>query len=375
MLSSLRSFIPPARAAAAALCLAASGCALDAGGRADTAEGIPHDQYDAIGYRLDWRGFPSVGERQRVRVIRPYADVVVVQESGSAVTAMEPGTGQVRWTNQLANPLTRFLDIHREGNRLLVPAEAQLHVLDLATGNLVDRQTYEKVASSGPVHAGSTLIFGTGVGEVLAHFMPSTVQGIKLWGFGMTGAIEVDPALIGGAAVGVICQSGEIAILGVDDGRLVGRARILGGASADPAASDSMMFVSSLDQSVYGIEADGGAIAWRYRTPYPVTRPPVYHERTVYVALRDEGLVAFDAASGAVRWKSAGVDGRVVGVRAGRLLAWDGQVVSAIDPRTGDVLARATLPRTRALAMDAFVDGNLYVASDRGVVSKFVPSR
>ncbi|HRQ74203.1 MAG TPA: PQQ-binding-like beta-propeller repeat protein, partial [Phycisphaerales bacterium] len=97
------------------------------------------------------------------------------------------------------------------------------------------------------------------------------------------------------------------------------------------------------------------------------------HQGVVYVGTDDRGLLALDAATGAERWAAAGVSGTVIGVRAGRLLVFSGTEAFTLDPDTGDIVERASLPGVAILRPDAFVDGNLYAVSAQGVVAKFVP--
>ncbi|NUQ52386.1 MAG: hypothetical protein HUU19_06770, partial [Phycisphaerales bacterium] len=68
-----------------------------------------------------------------------------------------------------------------------------------------------------------------------------------------------------------------------------------------------------------------------------------------------------------------GVAGRVVGLRAGRLLVWDGREAVTLDPARGSVIERATLEGVQGLVTDKMEDGVLYVITSSGVVAKFLP--
>lgn len=358
----------------------ASGCA---GGRASApplpverrAEAFKVDPaaYAELGYRLDWRSFPALSSRDaRVHTIEIYDDAIICQETGSIVTLLEPDTGERRWANELANRLTKFVGIMRKDTRVVVSSEADAYILDAATGNLVDRQTFASVVNTPGVLEGDIAVYGTGQGELLGHLLWSTgVRGVKAWGFGIPGSIEQPPVRIG-RVIGAASALGHVIFLDPASGQSVGRGRISGGIGAPPAASDGLIFLPGLDQSLYALEPSGNQV-WRYRTTSPIRQQPVHADGVVYCALADEGLVAFDSATGAVRWAAAGVDGHVVGRRGDRLIVWDGTTATTIDAARGDVISRVPLPGVSILKMSRFADGDLFAVSTHGVVARFVP--
>src|SRR5437764_27757 len=48
-----------------------------------------HDDWAKVGYRLDWVGFPFLGERKNpeVRIIKAYDDLLIAQDRQSTVAA------------------------------------------------------------------------------------------------------------------------------------------------------------------------------------------------------------------------------------------------------------------------------------------------
>jgi outer membrane protein assembly factor BamB len=138
-----------------------------------------------------------------------------------------------------------------------------------------------------------------------------------------------------------------------------------------------MMFVASLDHSLYAFSPASPTPVWRHRTDTPLRHEPAYHNGVVYCAVDGTGLVAFDArgfnGNAKELWTSPGVIGTVVGMRKGRLLVWTGTEGILIDPADGSIVDRATLSKVNMLKTDAFVDGNLYAVSEDGVVVKLLP--
>jgi outer membrane protein assembly factor BamB len=335
---------------------------------------IDHSDYARIGYRLDWVGYPTITGSQQIRDVAPYEDFVAVVEQGGLLTVMETNTGARRCGDQLGNPLTRFMGLDRANGRLIVATQSEVFGLNPITCNLEGRFSTDKIVSTPPLIYGNLIIFGTGAGELLAHAMTGSVEGVKVWGFGTGAAIEGEPVLIG-TRVGAVSQNGHVTFVDAQSGHLVGRTRIWGGLATDPVADDHTMYIASLDQSIYAIAADGGTLLWRYRTPYPLRTQPTLHTgedgTVLYAAVPGQGLVALDAATGAVRWTNAEFNGSVVAINRGRLVAFDGESAALLEPRNGDILERVSLPGIALLKPDKFEDGNLYIASRSGLVAKF----
>ena len=377
---------PLARASRLAACLTigllglivplAGGCASSGGSVGD---GSPEayarlsPMLDKVGYRWDWTGFPNPGRGESIASIDTYTDSVVTIDSTGKVTVLESANGRSRWTLELANRLTRFMGTARDpdparAGRLLVSTEAELFILDMANGNLVSRQHYDKLVNTRPLLYGPLAIYGTVSGEILGH-MPS--RGVKAWAFGAPGSIEYAPLLVGHAAAAV-SNSGSVSFVDASSGSLMGRNRMYGGIACSPCVAENLLIVASVDQSLYAY-APNGAQAWRYRTPSKLTDSPAYHDGTVYCAIPGQGMTAFDLATGAVKWSTPDVRGTMIGVRAGRLVAWDGAFMATLEPQTGSIIERVELPGVKLVALDKFVDGNMYAVNSAGVVGKFLP--
>ncbi len=332
---------------------------------------LDHEVYAKIGYRLDWVGFPTVTGRLPIQNFQGYPDLVVALEGGSFLSVLEPNTGAQRCADQLSNYLTKFVGFTREGKYLYVASEGEVFTLDTQTCNLVNRQRTARNVSTEPVLYNNLLIFGTGVGEVLAHIAAGGVGGVKAWGFLASGPIEHNPVVIG-TSVGAVTQTGQVVFLDAQTGGLIGRNSIYDGVACNPVTDGRLMFVASLDQSLYAFSPQGGSTVWRHRTGAPLKVQPTATADRVYCAIPNEGLTAFESGTGHVLWTTKGFNGTVVGTNHGRLLAWDGTEAALIDPARGDIIDRAKLPGAAMLKPDAFDDGKLYVVSKSGVVARFL---
>lgn len=339
----------------------------------DRAKAFPinHDGWARLGYRYDWTSYPYVSGKGRIRFADAYPDMVVVQESGGILSLIETSNGGVRWSAELANPLTKFVGNERDGDRIVCSSESEAFVLAAATGNIMARQRIDKVVNTDPIIIsrpnGGIAIYGAPRGEVLAHYLG---QGVKVWGFRTTAAVEGRPVMMGNT-IGAVAQDGSVYFIDASSGALQGRGGMFDGVSTDPVTNGQIMFVASLDQSLYAF-APTGAQLWRHRCDARLRVQPTAENDVVYCTVPELGLTAFDAGTGQIRWSAEDMGGTIIARRNGRLIAWDGRNVATLDPNNGDVIDRAEMAGVDFITTDKYDDGNLYVVAKSGIVAKFV---
>jgi outer membrane protein assembly factor BamB len=175
--------------------------------------------------------------------------------------------------------------------------------------------------------------------------------------------------------VAFVCVDGAVMIVDAATGTMNGVGKTWGDAGARPAAGDGAVFVASLDQSLYAFNVDGGGQRWRIRTQEPINRAPAYFRGAVYVHVPGTGMVAVNSGTGNQLWKNGAIAGDVFAARKGNLIAWDKESGTAtlIDAANGDIISTVKLPNVGKIVTSAFADGDWYVVSARGEVSKFTP--
>lgn len=343
---------------------------------------IDDSAWAKLGYRRDWTGFPFVSGGAKITFVRPSNDLIAVQESGSTVSVLDAQNGRVRWSNSIAGPLTRYVGLVRyqdatRGDVILACSDSDVRFLNAQTGNLVTQQPLERVASSAPVIVGDIASFGSPSGEYFGH---SLTRGARHWGFSTGNALDSQPILVGGdsGVVGMVTQNGSVVFLDPYSGTVQSRTRIFTGLDTNPVTDNALLIVGSLDQSIYAI-SPGGSVTWQYRTAAPVTVQPACIAGRVYATItdgnNDVGLLCLDSATGKKMWFAQGVKGTVFATRNGVLLVRTSDGVTTVDAKRGDVFERVALPGVRSIAAETTNDGNLYVASDSGLIVKFVPKQ
>jgi len=343
---------------------------------------IDDSAWAKLGYRRDWTGFPFVSGGARITFVRPSADIVAVQESGSTVSVLDAQNGSVRWSNTIAGPLNRYVGLTRyrdpsRGDVILACSDSDIRFLNTQTGNLVTTQRLERVANSAPVIVGGMASFGSPAGEYFGHNLN---YGARAWGFATGNSIDTQPILVGGdnGIVGMVTQNGSVIFLDPFGGNIQSRTRIFTGLGTNPVTDGALLIVGSLDQSIYAIAPNSNLI-WQHRTSSPINIQPACIAGRVYATItdgnNDTGLVCLDSASGKKLWFTKGVSGTVFATRAGSLLVRTSTGVTTIDAKRGDVLDTIAFPGVRSITPDALNDGNLYVASESGLIVKFVPKQ
>lgn len=376
------------RAASALACLALTvlpGCATQDPDRAEPYEFQPEafrplaESFEKLGYRWDWSGFPAPAEGQRIQFVQAWPDAVVTQDTGTKVTVIEPGSGRVRWSGEVASRLTRFVGLSRSpqgrGDRLICSSESEVFVLDLQTGNVVSRQRYEMVVNTPPLLIADVGVYGTPNGELLAHRF---ANGARAWAYQAEGPVEFPPILAGGIIAGVT-QAGQVSLIDASSGTLAGRARMYGGSAGTLATDGSLVFVASLDQSLYAF-APSGQRVWQHRTSQPLAYAPACVGARVFCHTADQGFTCFEAGTGRILWSNPAVRGTLIGTRKGvagadDLLVWDGATLFLLEPDRGATVTSAALTGIRKIVFDRFDNGVMYAVNRAGVVGRFIPKK
>lgn len=331
---------------------------------------IANADWRAVGYRWDWKVAPTMGQDQSPRMTVASDDLVVFQETGGTVSGIVASRGETIWANRLANPLTQFTGIEVLGDTVAITSQAELFLLNATTGELTDRQRFERLVNTPPLVVGDLVIVGSNSGELMGHFVPA---GLKAWGHLMPGVFNEQPVQVGDL-VGAVTSRGRVIFVDPISKRQTGLNDIFDGPGAALGSSDTAMFVASLDQSLYAFDPRTAQQIWRHRTPDAVRSAPVYHNGVVYCSFREDGLTALDADTGDVLWNNPARRGEVVGIRNGRLIVHDEDLIAVIDPQRGSELASIDTPNVVQVTTNRFTDGDLYLTSSDGVIARFVPA-
>ncbi|MEM9372320.1 MAG: PQQ-binding-like beta-propeller repeat protein [Planctomycetota bacterium] len=374
----------PSRYLTALACLAAAGlsaCSTARSGSSAAARSGPnggvivaptyevdHASWQELGFRWEWNARPPMGAGRQMEYAHAYDDVVLVQDTGSMVSVIENATGKVRWFKQVRDTVTRFVGTSRQGDSIYVANETELFELAIQTGNTLDRTDLNTIATTRPVMFDELAVFGTAAGRLIAM---DTDNDVRIWEYQFDGLLESPPVRVDDFTVAAVSTTGDIRALDIDSARTQASARISGDAGGDLVTDGELLFIGSLDQSVYAFDLFDGSRAWRHRSAGQVTVQPTLIDETLYATTTDSGLIAFDIYAGEQAWNNPEIGGWVVTTVDGDLIVWTGRGIARLDAENGDVIARIELPGVSGVRSNAPVDGEIFVISAEGAVAKF----
>ncbi len=367
--------LTPALIAGAALLLA--GCASSSTSSSSSSTRSPRSgntftetldlaAFREMGFDLRWTGAAVMTRGARVARAAILGDRAVVQETGNAVSLLRTENGEAIGSSVLGNRLTRFTGLARAGSEVYVASDIELFVLDAQTADITDRQPLDLVVNTPPVATDNAVFFGSRTGRVLAH---DTRTGQGRWQYQLEGPITAAPVLAG-SHIAVASEGGDVIALRTSNGTATSRARAFDGPGGAIDAEEGVIAVASRDQSVYGFSTSGGARLWRYRTESPLTADLAIIEGVAYITIPNVGLVGLDAYTGEEIWKAEGVSGVALGVADGNVIVRSGDTLLAIDDR-GETVASTQIRGLHSALMPDPAEGDLYLVTDRGAVSRF----
>jgi eukaryotic-like serine/threonine-protein kinase len=140
---------------------------------------------------------------------------------------------------------------------------------------------------------------------------------------------------------------------------------------SSPTVVDGAVYFGSGDGHVYAVDAQTGALKWKFKTGDVVHSSPAISEGIVYIGSWDTYFYALDAATGALKWKfKTGEDNKIhlmTGIPGSAAVA-DGVVYFgcrdanfyALDALTGALKWKAPNDGSWIIASPAVADGVLY---------------
>jgi eukaryotic-like serine/threonine-protein kinase len=219
---------------------------------------------------------------------------------------------------------------------------------------------------SSPAVSGGSVFFGSSDHSVYAIDQRS---GSLRWKFATHGRVTSSPAVVDGIVYigsfdgnfyALDAQTGKQRWRFATEGERRFSGRHLHGAEpaaevmpdpfdvflSSPVVSGQTVYFGSGDGNVYALQADSGALRWKFHTGNVVHASPALAQGVVYVGSWDSYFYALDAASGAQRWRfKTGEDPDInnqVGIQSSAVIA-DGTVyfgcrdsnLYALDAKTG----------------------------------------
>ena len=140
-----------------------------------------------------------------------------------------------------------------------------------------------------------------------------------------------------------------------------------GGPVDSPVVSDGVVYVGSLDNNVYALNASNGAVVWKYTTGANVLSPAAVANGVVYVGSEDYNVYALNATTGAYIWSyKTGyfVDSAIAFSNGVVYVASEDNNVYALNASNGARVWSYATGGQIMLSSPAVADGAVYIGSE-----------
>lgn len=331
-----------------------------------------------LGYQVQWQSHEA---GRNLKVFRIAGDSVFALDERNFLTRLERETGRRVWRVPVAEPIQEIIDVTYIDDAVYLTAGGRLLVLDAATGTQIGLQRLERIASTGPVHAGQYLIYGGRNGQLIWHSHEVAFQ----WrAYQISPSINIPPLLVQpdpweAGYVVAVGNNGRVAVLDAGSATMLWSKQLLSSVVAQPAASPAAVYVAGLDQHVWAYDLLSGRALWRYLTDTPLVDSPVLVGDRLYQQIPSQGIVCFDALpqdspGGNIVWVAEGVPGNVIAQRGNRVLVWheSQRLLTVLDGTNGGVVDRKTLEDAMQLVAGDVGGAEAFAISEDGRVVRLL---
>ncbi len=226
-----------------------------------------------------------------------YEEMIFVGSEDSRVHAVIERTGRVNWTYYTKGPI-RSSPVVAEGHIFIGSDDGFLHVINAITGRQAWRADGGSPVRSTPTIWNDRIYFGTEAGE----FFCMNYSGEIIWRFKAKRAITSSATI----AQGIVYFSSIDATLYALDaktGWVIWRFRLGRPSISSPYVHQEQLYVGSIDGVIYCLEAGSAKEIWRYVTQNQVTASPTVIDQWVLCGSVDGNLYCLDTRTGKLNWK------------------------------------------------------------------------
>lgn len=236
-------------------------------------------------------------------VSRPsiYEGIILFGSEDHRLYAVSTRNGREVWNYLTERPIRSSPTI-AEGCVFIGSDDGYLHAVNLSTHNRLWRFDAVQPVRSTAFTTKDFIYFGSDNGELNCI----TYQGDVKWKFRAKRGITSSPSYHDGV-VYVASLDSTVYALEAKSGWMIWRFHMGKGSVSSPAIAFGNVYVGSADGNLYCIEAGGGREVWKFSTEHQVSGSPVIYKDAVYFGSVDGNIYCLEAKNGRQRWKfSAG---------------------------------------------------------------------
>jgi outer membrane protein assembly factor BamB len=271
-------------------------------------------QLNRYGLTMAWWNQATINpSRDTVRHLTADEQVVYVQSSAGAVTAIDMETGRKLWAMHLGRPDAPSYPVTSNDELALVMTGLDLFALDKWTGNLVWRLRMPHQPSTSPVMDETQIYVGTLDGSVYTfnlkkirelfglNLLPQWSYQTISWRYKTSNTIHTPP-IPWGAIVNFASENKTLYSVTKEGRDLKFQLETDAPISAPMTQSDGYLFMASQDFNVYAVNLINGKIRWQFVTGLPITVAPKAIGENLYVSPKRGGLYQLSTITGRQKW-------------------------------------------------------------------------
>lgn len=232
-------------------------------------------------------------------VTRPalYEEMVYIGSEDTRVHAVIERTGRINWTYYTKGPV-RSSPVIAEGHVFIGSDDGYLHVINAITGRQAWRADGGSSIRSTPAISNDRVYFGTEAGE----FFCLNYSGEIIWRFKAKRAITSSPTISQGIVYFSSIDS-TLYALDAKTGWVFWRFRLGRPSISTPYVHGEQLYVGAIDGVIYCLESGTAREIWRYVTQNQVTASPAILANMVFCGSVDGNLYCLDSQTGKLNWK------------------------------------------------------------------------
>jgi outer membrane protein assembly factor BamB len=231
------------------------------------------------------------------------SDMIIVASSNGTIVAFKRD-GAVRWNSTLPN--TYIYGITSANDLIYATTSKGVLTFDKA-GNSAIFYNLSEVTYTPPAATANYVVFGYD-----DKLVGLNSQGTKLWTADVPGGLWVSAPVIDGSMVFVGSLDKSLYAFDVMDGFYRWKFETSGWIMSTPYVIDSAVYFGSNDGNLYSVKETNGELRWKVKTREAVQSTPVSISsggtKMIYFGSNDNNLYAVNDATGEVVWKTPAKD-------------------------------------------------------------------
>jgi eukaryotic-like serine/threonine-protein kinase len=206
-------------------------------------------------------------------------------------------SGGVTWTYFTDGPVRSSPHI-AEGHVMIGSDDGYLHAINNLSGRHVWKTEVGAPIRSTPLVYQESILFGTEDGNLCCL----DFRGIIKWRFKAKRAIT-SSAVVSDGLVYFSSLDATLYAIEARTGWVIWRFRLGKGSISTPYVTGGMVFVGSADGNIYCVDAHSSKEIWRFSTEHQVNGSPIVYKDSLFCGSVDGHLYCLEHRTGRLRWK------------------------------------------------------------------------